>query len=166
MSPEGKRKVILNLNRDSVIKSGGYSFLHRAIAPACHGCTTGNYCKDYDGKKCLAVVNFQNKMEEEIMLLPHIQDVDNLLVKRLSKYAAFLFITDEWLSSTSPFTIENGKLDFQPLVNNRIAIERLVIRLSNQLCLNPEARARVGLNLAQTYSLAQQFQELNRNEDE
>lgn len=167
MSPEGKRKVILNLNRDSVIKSGGYSFLHRAIAPACHGCATGIYCNDYDSeqKKCLAVERFQNKMEEEIMSLPHIQEVDRLLVKRLCKYSAFLFITDEWISSTSPYTIENGKLDFQPLVNNRIAQERLVIRLSNQLCLNPEARARVGLNIAQTYSLAQQFQEFNRNED-
>lgn len=168
MSDEGKEIVTKNLKRDSVLKSGGYSFLTCGVAPACHGCTTGSFCKDYDydQKKCLAVVNFQNEMEEEIMSLPHIQEVDRLLVKRLCKYATFLFITDEWISSTSPYTIENGKLDFQPLVNNRIAQERLVIRLSNQLCLNPEARARIGLNVAQTVSLAQQFQEFNRNEEE
>ncbi len=168
MSPEGKRKVILNLNRDSVIKSGGYAFLHRGIAPACHGCTTGSFCKDYDHdqKKCMAVVKFQDGMEEEIMSLPHIQETDRLLVKRLCIYGAFLFITDEWLSGTSPFTIEDGKLDFQPLLNNRIAQERLVIKLCNQLGLSPESRARIGLNVAQTYSLAQQFQELNRNEEE
>jgi hypothetical protein len=166
MSEEGKKIVTKNLKRDSVLKSGGYSFLRLGIAPACHGCTTGSFCEDYDGKKCLAVVRFQNEMEEEIMALNHIREIDRLLVRRLVKYAAFLFITDEWISNTSPYTIEDGKLDLQPLVKNRIEQERLLIRLSNQLCLNPEARARVGLNIAQTYSLAQQFQELNRNEEE
>lgn len=168
MSPEGIEKVTKNLSRDSVVKSGGYSFLTCGVAPACHGCTTGSFCEnyDYDQKKCMAVVEFQNGMEDDIMSLPHIQETDRLLVKRLCKYAAFLFITDEWLSGTSPFTIENGKLDFQPLLSNRIAQERLVIKLCNQLGLSPESRARIGLNVAQTYSLAQQFQELNRNEEE
>lgn len=169
MTPEGKEKVTMNLKRDSVVKSGGYAFLHTAIAPACHSCTTGNYCKDYDHdqKKCWAVIKFQQAMEEDIMALPHIQEVDRMLVKRLCKYAAFLFITDEWLSNTSPYTIDEGKLDFQPILNNRIAQERLVIKLSNQLGLSPEARARIGLNVAQTYSLAQAFSELNKSyEDE
>lgn len=166
MTEEGKRQVTKNLRRDTVLKSGGYSFLSGGFVPACHNCTTGEYCKDYDfaNKKCLAVSKFQESMEREIMELPHIQEQDRLLVKRLCRYAAFLFITDEWLANTSPFLIENNKLDFQPVVNNRIAQERLVLKISSQLGLTPEARARIGLNMAQTYSLARAFHEVNEDD--
>lgn len=163
MTPEGKAIVTKNLKRESVIKSGGYAFLLSGMAPACQSCSTGDYCSDYnhEQKKCLAVRNFQQSMEDDIMSLPHIQESDRLLVKRLSKYAAFLFITDEWLEKTSPFLIEDNRLDFQPILSNRITIERLVVRLCSQLGLTPDARARIGLNVAQTFSLAKALSEVN-----
>ncbi len=168
MTLEGKAAVTKNLKRESVLKSGGYAFLRSGIAQACYGCTTGRHCSEYDHdeKRCKAVENFECRMEEEIMSLPHIVESDRLLVKRLCRNAAFLFITDEWLSKTSPFSIDGSKLDFQPLLVNRVAQERLVIRLSSQLGLNPEARARIGLNMVHARSLAQAFSEVNQYEEE
>lgn len=163
MTPEGKVMVTRNLKQESALKSGGYSFLMSGMAPSCHRCITGDHCEYYDEdvKKCLAVKHFQEGMEQDIMSLPHIQESDRFLVKRLAKYSAFLFITDEWLENTSAFVIEGNTLDFQPIINNRIKQEVLVIRLCSQLGLTPDARARIGLNVAQTYSLAQAFNDVN-----
>ena len=37
-TPEGIRKVTLNLKRESVLKSGGFAFLKSGLAPGCQSC--------------------------------------------------------------------------------------------------------------------------------
>lgn len=104
-------------------------------------------------------------MEDQIMALPQIQEIDRILVKRLCRNYAFLYITDKWLTKASPFLLEKNQFDFQPILKTRAIYERLIIHLCNALGLTPDARSRIGLNVAQTYSLAKELSELEYDED-
>jgi hypothetical protein len=166
-SPEGIRKVTQNLNRESVLKSGGFAFLKSGLAPGCQSCIFSQECEYYspEAKICRSVLKFENELEEQIMALPQMQEIDRILVKRLVRNYGFLYITDKWLSKTSPFLLENNQFDFQPILKTRAVYERLVIHFCNALGLTPDARSRIGLNVAQTFSLAKELSELQYDED-
>lgn len=163
---EGIKKVTLNLKRESVLKSGGFAFLKSGLAPGCQSCIFSHECEYYspEAKNCRSVVQFESQLEEQIMNLPQIQEIDRILVKRLCRNYGFLYITDKWLAKASPFLLENKQFDFQPILKTRAVYERLIIHFCSVLGLTPEARSRIGLNVAQTYSLAKELSELN-NED-
>ncbi|HLM83718.1 MAG TPA: hypothetical protein VK254_00710 [Candidatus Bathyarchaeia archaeon] len=44
-TPEGIRKVTLNLKRESVLKSGGFAFLKSGLAPGCSRCIFDRECE-------------------------------------------------------------------------------------------------------------------------
>ncbi|MDO9231660.1 MAG: hypothetical protein Q7U36_04265 [bacterium] len=164
---EGIKKVTQNLNRESVLKSGGFAFLKSGLAPGCQSCIFSQECEYYspEAKICRSVLKFENELEEQIMVLPQIQEIDRILVKRLCRNYAFLYITDKWLSKTSPFLLDNNQFDFQPILKTRAVYERLVIHFCSALGLTPDARSRIGLNVAQTYSLAKELSELEYDKD-
>ena len=166
-TPEGIRKVTLNLKRESVLKSGGFAFLKSGLAPGCQSCIFSHECEHYspEAKICRAVAEFESQLEEQIMYLPQIQEIDRILVKRLCRNYGFLYITDKWLAKASPFLLENNQFDFQPILKTRAVYERLVIHFCNALGLTPDARSRIGLNVAQTYNLAKELSELEYDED-
>lgn len=164
---EGIRKVTLNLKRESVLKSGGFAFLKSGLAPGCQSCIFSHECEHYspEAKICRSVVEFESQLEEQIMCLPQIQEIDRILVKRLCRNYGFLYITDKWLSKASPFLLENSQFDFQPIMKTRAGYERLIIHFCSVLGLTPDARSRIGLNVAQTYNLAKELKELDYDED-
>ena len=159
--------MTLNLKRESVLKSGGFAFLKSGLAPGCQSCIFSQECEDYspEAKICRSVLKFENELEDQIMALPQMQEIDRILVKRLCRNYAFLYITDKWLSKASPFLLEDKQFDFQPILKTRAVYERLVIHFCNALGLTPDARSRIGLNVAQTYSLAKELSELKYDED-
>lgn len=164
---EGIRKVTQNLKRESVLKSGGFAFLKSGLAPNCQSCIFANECEYYspEAKICRSVVKFEAELEDQIMDLPQIQEIDRILVKRLCRNYAFLYITDKWLAKASPFLLDKNQFDFQPILKTRAVYERLIIHLCNALGLTPDARSRIGLNVAQTFSLAKELSELEYDED-
>jgi phage terminase small subunit len=166
-TPEGIRKVTLNLKRESVLKSGGFAFLRSGLAPGCQSCIFTQECEHYspEAKICRSMVEFESQLEAQIMCLPQIQEIDRILVKRLCRNYGFLYITDKWLSKASPFLFEDKQFDFQPILKTRAIYERLIIHFCSALGLTPDARSRIGLNVAQTYSLAKELSELEYDED-
>lgn len=164
---EGIRKVTQNLKRESVLKSGGFAFLKSGLAPGCQSCILSDECEYYspEAKICRSVMVFESQLEEQIMCLPQIQEIDRILVKRLCRNYGFLYITDKWLAKASPFLLEDYKFDFQPILKTRAVYERLIIHFCSALGLTPDARSRIGLNVAQTYSLAKELSELEYDED-
>ncbi|HOW60179.1 MAG: hypothetical protein WA064_03560 [Candidatus Moraniibacteriota bacterium] len=164
---EGIKKVTQNLKRESVLKSGGFAFLKSGLAPNCQSCIFSHECEHYapEAKFCRAVLEFESQLEDQIMALPQIQEIDRILVKRLVRNYGFLYITDKWLAKASPFLLENKQFDFQPILKTRTVYERLIIHFCSALGLTPEARSRIGLNVAQTYSLAKELSELEYDED-
>jgi phage terminase small subunit len=163
----GIRKVTQNLKRESVLKSGGFAFLKSGLAPGCSRCIFDRECEYFapEAKFCRAAVEFEGRLEEQIMNLPQIQEIDRMLVKRLCRNYGFLYITDKWLSKASPFLLEDKQFDFQPILKTRAIYERLIIHLCNALGLTPDARSRIGLNVAHTYSLAKELSELEYDKD-
>ncbi|MDD5489302.1 MAG: P27 family phage terminase small subunit [Candidatus Moranbacteria bacterium] len=166
-TPEGIRKVTLNLKRESVLKSGGFAFLKSGLAPGCGCCIFGQECEYYlpEAKICRSMVEFESRLEAQIMSLPQIQEIDRILVKRLCRNYGFLYITDKWLSKASPFLLDKNQFDFQPILKTRAVYERLIIHFCSALGLTPDARSRIGLNVAQTYSLAKELSELEYDEN-
>lgn len=166
-TPEGIRKVTQNLSRESVLKSGGFAFLKSGLAPGCQSCIFSHECEYYspEAKICRSVLKFENELEDQIMALPQMQEIDRILVKRLCRNYAFLYITDKWLAKASPFLLENNQFDFQPILKTRAVYERLIIHFCSVLGLTPDARSRIGLNVAQTFSLAKELSELEYDKD-
>ena len=164
---EGIRKVTQNLKRESVLKSGGFAFLKSGLAPNCSSCIFSQECEYYspEAKICRSVLKFESELEDQIMALPQMQEIDRILVKRLCRNYAFLYITDKWLAKASPFLLENNQFDFQPILKTRAVYERLIIHFCNALGLTPDARSRIGLNVAQTFSLAKELSELEYDKE-
>lgn len=166
-SPEGIKKVTRNLSRESVLKSGGFAFLKSGLAPGCQSCIFSQECEHYapEAKICRSMVEFESQLEAQIMDLPQMQEIDRILVKRLCRNYGFLYITDKWLAKASPFLLDNNQFDFQPILKTRAVYERLIIHFCSVLGLTPDARSRIGLNVAQTYSIAKELSEVTYEDD-
>ena len=138
------------------------------IAISCDLCPFKSQCEYSKNEKgeCVPVMEYQKEIVDELFSLPHIKSQDKYLVDRFAHIQARLMVIDKWLSDIAGnFRITDETINIQPITRARNEDEKTLIKLSDKLCLSPEARSRVGLNMIQTYSLAKALSELNNNED-
>ncbi len=167
-SEEGIEAVKSNL-KPQVKHSYHYFKNHpNRIAMSCELCPFSSKCEYSKNEKgdCVPALNYQKEIVEEIFSLPHIREQDKYLVYRFAHVQARLMVIDRWLGEIAGnFRISDDSINVQPITRARNEDEKTLIKLADKLCLSPDARARVGLNIAQTYSLAKALSELNYEED-
>jgi hypothetical protein len=162
-SEEGLEAVTNNL-KPQIKHSYHYFKRHpNRVAISCSLCPFNSQCeysKNPNGD-CVPVLEYQKEIVEEIFSLPHIRPQDKYLVYRFAHIQARLMVIDRWLNDISGnFQITEKSITVQPITRARNEDEKTLIKLSDKLCLSPDARSRVGLNIAQTYSLAMALSEL------
>lgn len=167
-SEEGLEAVTNNL-KPQIKHSFHYFKRHpNRIAVSCELCPFKNKCeysKNSSGE-CVPALDYQKEIVEELFTLPHIKPQDKYLVYRFAHIQARLMVIDRWLNDIAGnFRITDETINVQPINRARNEDERTLIKLADKLCLSPEARSRVGLNIAQTFSLARALSELNYEED-
>jgi len=164
----GIAKVTKNLKPQ--IKHGYHYFKNHPnrIAVSCEVCPFASKCKYANNKKkeCTPVMNYQLDIVKKLFALPYIKPQDEYLVYRFAHIQARLLVIDKWIGDIAGnFRIKDEVINVQPIAKARNRDERILIKLADKLCLSPEARSRVGLNMAQTYSLAQALNELNSKDE-
>lgn len=167
-SEEGLEVVTNNL-KYPVKHSYHYFKRHpNRIAISCELCPFKSKCEYSKNEKgeCIPVMEYQKEIVDELFSLPHIKSQDKYLVYRFAHIQARLMVIDKWLSDIAGnFKITDETINVQPITRARNEDEKTLIKLSDKLCLSPDARSRVGLNMIQTYSLAKALSELNHDED-
>lgn len=168
LSEKGIEAVTKNL-KPPVKHSYHYFKNHpNRVAQSCDLCPFKSKCEYSENEKgeCVPVLNYQKEIVNDIFSLPQIKPQDKYLVHRFAHIQARLMVLDRWLGEIAGnFKISDDSINVQPITRARNEDEKTLMKLADKLCLSPEARSRVGLNIAQTYSIAQALNEINLDEE-
>lgn len=167
-SDDGLEAVSANLKPQ--IKHSYYYFQRHPnrIAISCDLCPFKSKCEYAKNEKgeCVPVLEYQKEIADEIFSLPHIKPQDKYLVDRFAHIQARLMVIDKWLSDIAGnFRITDDTINVQPITRARNEDEKTLIKLSDKLCLSPDARSKLGVAYA-TYSLARSLMNVNMADDD
>jgi hypothetical protein len=167
-SEEGLEAVTNNL-KPQVKHSYHYFKRHpNRIAMTCDMCPFKSQCEYSANQKgeCVPVLDYQKEIVDELFSLPHIKSQDKFLVYRFAHIQARLMVIDKWLSDIAGnFKIANDTINVQPITRARNEDEKTLIKLSDKLCLSPDARSKLGVAYA-TYSLARSLMNVSMEDDD
>ena len=168
LSEEGLEAVTNNLKPQ--IKHSYHYFKRHPdrIAISCELCPFKSKCEYSNNAEgeCLPVLNYKKEITDELFSLPHIKPQDKFLVYRFANIQARLMVIDKWLSDIAGnFRIKDDTINVQPITRARNEDEKTLIKLSDKLCLSPDARSKLGVAYA-TYSLARSLMNVNMESDD
>lgn len=159
-SPERKRIVTENLETQR--KHGAFEFFRTNVAPvpSCNQCIFSSECAQYkkDQTQCVAILELQEEIYEEITALEYIHPIDKFMVDRFVKNFCFLIIVERWIANVGPFQAKDSGLDVQPILAIKTNYERLVLKQADALGIGPQARARLNLTNVQSFCFAEALQ--------
>jgi len=165
-SPEAIEKVSKNLKVQS--SHGVFLWMRKGIpTPNCNQCIFSSECEYYKKEKqCKVTLEIYDEIFSEILELGHISYTDQLLAANFAKNYCALVMIDKWVAHIGPFSVGKDGLKAQSILEYRTSLERTLLKYSDALGINPQARARLNLTNVQSFCFAEALSKVKPINDE